>query len=86
MKKLIELTKNWKHRNLLHIIGGGLISLLPNILAPKGLCFLISILLCSLIGHLWEIEQVKNYKAKYSIMDVILAIFGGIIISLIFKI
>ena len=22
MKKLIEFTKNWKHRNLLHVVGG----------------------------------------------------------------
>ena len=25
MKKLIEFTKNWKYRNLLHIVGGFLI-------------------------------------------------------------
>ncbi len=22
MKKIIEFTKNWKHRNLLHVVGG----------------------------------------------------------------
>lgn len=26
MKKLIEFTKNWKHRNLLHVVGGFLMA------------------------------------------------------------
>ena len=83
MKKLIELTKNWKHRNLLHIIGGGLIALLPNLLLPNLLGLLIGCWLCAIIGHIWEIEQVKNYKAKYSKTDILLSIFGGLIIGVI---
>ena len=83
MKKIIEFTKNWKHRNLLHIIGGGLIALLPNLLLPNLLGLLIGCWLCAIIGHIWEIEQVKNYKAKYSKTDILLSIFGGLIIGVI---
>ena len=83
MKKLINFTKNWKYRNLLHIIGGCLIALLPNILLPNLLGLLIGCWLCAIIGHLWETEQVKNFKAKYSKTDILLSIFGGLIIGVI---
>ena len=83
MKQLIEFTKNWKYRNLLHIIGGCLIALLPNILLPNLLGLLIGCWLCAIIGHLWEMEQVKNFKAKYSKTDILLSIFGGLIIGVI---
>jgi len=83
MKWLIELTKNWKHRNLLHIVGGCLIALIPNLLLPNLLGLLIGCWLCALIGHLWEMEQVKNYKARYSKTDILLAILGGFITGLI---
>ena len=83
MKQLIEFTKNWKYRNLLHIIGGCLIALLPNILLPNLLGLLIGCWLCAIIGHLWETEQVKNFKAKYSKTDILLSIFGGLIIGVI---
>ena len=83
MKQLINFTKNWKYRNLLHIIGGCLIALLPNILLPNLLGLLIGCWLCAIIGHLWEMEQVKNFKAKYSKTDILLSIFGGLIIGVI---
>ena len=83
MKQLIEFTKNWKYRNLLHIVGGCLIALLPNILLPNLLGLLIGCWLCAIIGHLWETEQVKNFKAKYSKTDILLSIFGGLIIGVI---
>ena len=83
MKQLINFTKNWKYRNLLHIIGGCLIALLPNILLPNLLGLLIGCWLCAIIGHLWETEQVKNFKAKYSKTDILLSIFGGLIIGVI---
>lgn len=79
MKWLINLTKNWKHRNLLHIVGGILIALLPNILLPNLLGLLVGCWLCAIIGHIWEIEQVKNYKATYSKGDILLAVLGGLI-------
>ena len=83
MKQLINFTKNWKYRNLLHIVGGCLIALLPNLLLPNLLGLLIGCWLCAIIGHLWETEQVKNFKAKYSKTDILLSIFGGLIIGVI---
>ena len=83
MKKIIELTKNWKHRDLLHIAGGCLIALIPNLLFPNFLGLLIGCWLCALIGHLWETEQVKNFKATYSKTDILLSILGGLIIGII---
>lgn len=83
LNKIIELTKNWKHRDLLHIVGGCLIALIPNLLLPDLFGLLIGCWLCALIGHSWEIEQVRNYKAKYSKRDIWLAILGGLIIGII---
>jgi len=83
MKKIIELTKNWKHRSLLHIAGGCLIALLPNLLLPNSLGLLIGCWLCAIVGHLWETEQVKNFKATYSKTDILLSILGGLIIGII---
>ena len=31
MNKLIEFTKNWKHRNLLHVVGGFIIGFTFNL-------------------------------------------------------
>jgi hypothetical protein len=83
MKQLINFTKNWKYRNLLHIVGGILIALLPNILLPNFLGLLIGCWLCAIIGHLLELEQVKNFKATYSKSDILLAVLGGLIIGII---
>ena len=82
LKKLINFTKKWKYRNLLHIVGGILIALLPNLLLPNLLGLLIGCWLCAIIGHIWEIEQVKNYKATYSKGDILLAVLGGLIIGI----
>lgn len=82
MKKLIELTKNWKYRNLLHIVCGILIALLPNLFLPNLLGLLVGCWLCAIIGHIWEMEQVKNYKATYSKTDILLAVLGGLIIGI----
>ena len=82
MKKLIEFTKNWKHRNLLHIVGGCLIALLPNVFLPNFLGLLVGCWLCAVIGHLWEREQVKSFKAKYSQVDILLTILGGFLIGI----
>jgi hypothetical protein len=83
MKKIIEFTKNWKHRDFLHFAGGMLIALIPNLLLSNLLGLLIGCWLCALIGHLWEMEQVKNYKAKYSKTDILLSVLGGFALGLI---
>lgn len=83
LNSLIEITKNWKYRNLLHIVGGILIALLPNLFLPNLLGLLIGCWLCVIIGHIWETEQVKNFKATYSKGDILLAILGGLIIGIV---
>ena len=83
MKWLIEFTKKWKYRNLLHIVGGCIIALLPNLFLPNVLGLLLGCWLCAIVGHQWEIEQVKIFKAKYSKSDILLSIFGGLIIGVI---
>ena len=83
MNWLINFTKNWKYRNLLHIAGGCLIALLPNLLLPNLLGLLIGCWLCVIIGHIWELEQVKNFKATYSKGDILLSILGGLITGII---
>jgi hypothetical protein len=85
MKWLIDFTKTWKHRNILHLVGGCLISLLPNILLPNILGLLIGCLLCFLVGHQWEVEQVKSFKAIYSKSDILLTILGGLILGILTK-
>lgn len=85
MKWLIEYTKNWKHRNLLHIVGGGLIAFLPNLILNNLIGLIIGVWLCALVSHLWELEQVKNYKATYCKTDILLAVLGGSIIGITFQ-
>ena len=84
MKYLIELTKNWKNRNLLHIVGGVLIALLPNLFLPKYLGFIIGIITTLYIGHKWELQQVKHYNATYSKKDVLLTVLSGFIVGLLY--
>lgn len=83
LNNLIEITNNWKYRNLLHIVGGILIALLPNLFLPNLLGLLIGCWLCAIIGHLWEIEQVRNFKATYSRNDILLSILGGLITGIV---
>lgn len=78
MKKIIEFTKNWKHRNLLHIVGGMLISLLPNLIIKGYGGAFIGVWLCAVIGYLWEREQVKSFGAKFSLKDILLTMLGGL--------
>lgn len=86
LNKLIELTKNWKNRNLLHIVGGILIAFLPNLILKNLIGLIIGVWLCVLVSHLWELEQVKNYKAKYSEKDILLTMLGGLIVGIIFQV
>lgn len=83
LKKLIDFTKNWKNRSLLHIAGGILIAFLPNLILGNLIGLIIGVWLCALVSHLWELEQVRSYKAKYSQGDILLTMLGGLIIGLI---
>lgn len=74
MKKVIEFTKNWKHRDLLHIIGGFLIGASLTMFMKY-----LAILAVFSFANYWEYTQVKGYKAKYSISDIILTTLGGIL-------
>ena len=80
MKWLINFTKNWKHRNLLHIVGGMLMALLPNLIIKGYGGAFIGVWLCAVIGYLWECEQVKSFGAKFSLNDILLTMLGGLII------
>ena len=86
MKQLINFTKNWKHRNLLHIVGGILIAFLPNLILGNLIGLIIGVWLCAIISHLWELEQVKSFKAKYSEKDILLTMLGGLIVGIIFQV
>lgn len=83
LKKLINYTKNLKYRNLLHIVGGCLIAFLPNLILNNLIGLIIGVWLCAIVSHLWELEQVKSYKAKYSQSDILLTMLGGLIIGII---
>ena len=75
MKKIIEFTKNWKHRNLLHIVGGFLIGAFLSLL----FAWYVSLVLIITFANYWEYSQVKFYKAKYSISDILLTTLGGVV-------
>ena len=75
MKKIIEFTKSWKHRNLLHIVGGFLIGAFLSLL----FAWYVSLVLIITFANYWEYSQVKFYKAKYSISDVLLTTLGGLL-------
>ena len=80
MKWLINFTKNWEHRNLLHIVSGMLIALLTNLIIKGYGGAFIGVWLCVVIGYLWEREQVKSFGAKFSLNDILLTMLGGLII------
>lgn len=75
MKKLIEFTKNWKHRNLLHVVGGFLMGAFLSLL----FAWYISLVLIITFANYWEYSQKKHFGAKYSISDIILTTLGGLI-------
>ena len=75
MKKIIEFTKNWKYRNLLHIVGGFLIGFSFNLF----LSWYISILVVFTIANYWEYSQKKHFGAKYSFSDILLTTLGGVL-------
>ena len=75
MKKLIEFTKNWKHRNLLHIVGGFIIGVFISLL----FAWYVSLCIVFAFANYWEFCQKKYFGAKYSISDILLTTLGSII-------
>ena len=75
MKKIIEFTKNWKYRNLLHVVGGFFIGLTFNLF----LSWYISILVVFMFANYWEFSQKKHFGAKYSLSDILLTTLGGVL-------
>ena len=75
MKKIIEFTKNWKHRNLLHIVGGFLMGVFLSLL----FAWYVSLCIVFAFANYWEYTQVILYKAKYSISDILLTALGGVL-------
>jgi hypothetical protein len=53
MKKIIEFTKNWKHRNLLHIVGGFLIGVFLSLL----FAWYVSLCIVFAFANYWEYSQ-----------------------------
>ena len=75
MKKIIEFTKNWKYRDLLHIVGGLILGLILNLIVS----WYISILAVIAFANYWEFCQKKDFGAKYSISDILLTTLGGVL-------
>ena len=75
MKKLIEFTKNWKHRNLLHVVGGFLMGAFLSWL----FAWYISFVLIITFANYWEFCQKKCFGAKYSLSDILLTTLGGVL-------
>ena len=75
MKKLIEFTKNWKHRNLLHVVGGFLMGTFLSLL----FAWYISLTLIITFANYWEFCQKKDFGAKYSISDILLTTLGCVV-------
>ncbi len=81
MKKIIEFTKNWKHRNLLHVLGGFLLGCVFNLILP----WHISILIVFMFANYWEYTQKKHFGAKYSLSDILLTTLGGVLAILLIQ-
>ena len=75
MKKIIEFTKNWKHRNLLHIVGGFLIGSFLSLFFT----WYIPLVLIITFANYWEFCQKKYFGAKYSFSDILLTTLGGLV-------
>ena len=75
MKQIIEFTKNWKHRNLLHVVGGFLMGVFLSLL----FAWHISLTLIITFANYWEFCQKKDFGAKYSISDILLTTLGGVL-------
>ena len=75
MKKLIEFTKSWKYRNLLHVVGGFLIGAFLSLL----FAWYVSLCIVFAFANYWEYSQKKHFGAKYSFYDILLTTLGGVL-------
>ena len=75
LKKAIELTKNWKHRNLLHVLGGFLMGAFLSLF----FAWYVSLCIVFAFANYWEYSQKKHFGAKYSFYDILLTTFGGVL-------
>ena len=75
MKKIIEFTKSWKHRNLLHVVGGFLMGAFLSLL----FAWYISLCIVFAFANYWEYSQKKHFGAKYSLSDILLTTLGGVV-------
>ena len=75
LKKVIELTKNWKHRNLLHVVGGFLMGVFLSLL----FAWYVSLVLIITFANYWEFCQKKDFGAKYSLSDILLTTLGSVL-------
>ena len=75
MKKIIEFTKYWKHRNILHVVGGFLMGAFLSLLSA----WYVSLVLIITFANYWEFCQKKDFGAKYSISDILLTTLGGVL-------
>ena len=75
MKKIIEFTKNWKYRNLLHIVGGFLIGAFLSLFFT----WYIPLVLIITFANYWEFCQKKDFGAKYSFSDILLTTLGSVL-------
>ena len=81
MKKLIEFTKNWKHRNLLHVVGGFLMGAFLSLL----FAWYVSLCIVFAFANYWEYSQKKYFGAKYSLSDILLTTLGGVLVILLLQ-
>ena len=75
MKQIIEFTKNWEHRNLLHVVGGFLMGAFWSWL----FAWYISLMVIITFANYWEYSQKKHFGAKSSISDILLTTLGGVV-------
>ncbi len=75
MKKIIEFTKNWKYRNLLHIVGGFLIGAFLSLI----FAWYVSLCIVFAFANYWEYSQKKHFGANYSIYDILLTTLGSVL-------
>ena len=75
MKKIIEFTKNLKHRNLLHVVGGFLMGVFLSLFFT----WYIPLVLIITFANYWEFCQKKDFGAKYSFSDILLTTLGGVL-------
>ena len=82
MKKIIEFTKNWKHRNLLHVVGGFFMGAFLSWL----FAWYVSLCIVFAFANYWEFCQKKDFGAKYSFSDILLTTLGGVLVILLVQI